>query len=318
MSTRRYAGALGRRGARSLDADYHLRRAFWPGSGPPFGDNPRSSTRTAPSGSAGPPTRFGNSIRLAPSSGTGRLGTPAGSLAAGLGSIWATNGRGVLRIDPVDAESHTANPPGHAGGRADRGRSIIGVGRRSAFRDGVADPTGASRANTHHRLRAFRERASRSGTERSGWRVRSTARSFASTQRPRTYGASSSATRRSTSPLLPPGMGGGRGGWWANHRSRTDARRPGDAPGGNMRHSRPRRERGTGLPDRLGPAYAARGSRHAPDGAGDRVRPTPARFPGRPVQRGASVVRRRNRPGRVVHRRRNAQRMRSATRRPPR
>ena len=71
------------------------------GTGPSFADNPPILYAGGAVWVAGP----GNQIRkLDPNSlhtlGTGRLGAPAGQLAFGLGSIWATDGRGVSRIAP--------------------------------------------------------------------------------------------------------------------------------------------------------------------------------------------------------------------------
>ena len=72
-----------------------------PGTGPPFGDNPPILYADGAVLVGGPTDEI---RKLDPVSHkvlrAGRLGTPAGALAFGLGSIWATNGRGVLRIDP--------------------------------------------------------------------------------------------------------------------------------------------------------------------------------------------------------------------------
>ena len=117
---------------------------FCPEQARPSETTLRSSTRTAPSGWAVPTDEI---RKLDPVSHdvlrTGRLGTPAGALAVrsrlDLGDERTRRAAHRSR----HAESHTANPPGHAGLGPDRGRCIIGVGRaiRSPGRCG-----GSSRA----------------------------------------------------------------------------------------------------------------------------------------------------------------------------
>ena len=104
-----------------------------------------------------------------PSSKTGSahapgLGRPSGSerrraLAAGLGLDLGQRRARRAAHRPRDAEGDAADPARHAGRGADRGRSLVGVGGRSACRDGLADPAGASPANTHGRCGPFGERA---------------------------------------------------------------------------------------------------------------------------------------------------------------
>ena len=184
--------ALGRGGARSLDAALPPPPALLPGTGPPFWTTLRSSTPTALSGSAVPT----DDIRKLDPVSHRVLGTAAGS--GRRRALWLRS-----RLDLGDersrcaahrsrhAESHTANPPGHAG------VGPIAVGASSVW---VGDPlTGTvwriqpgPPLQTHTiACRSSPPAASRSATELSGWRARSTARSFESMRRPRTYAASS-------------------------------------------------------------------------------------------------------------------------------
>ena len=75
-----------------------------PGTGPDFGENPPILYADAAVWVGGPDDQLRKVDPVSERIRTVRLGDAAGSLAFGLGSIWATTGRRVLRVDPDTLE----------------------------------------------------------------------------------------------------------------------------------------------------------------------------------------------------------------------